>query len=61
MPYLIKIIHSPILTPQINSNIITNSKFIELCSEETPMVRRAVASKIGVENFFQLFTLFISI
>lgn len=25
-----------------------NRKFIELCSEETPMVRRAVAVKIGV-------------
>jgi len=24
------------------------SKFIELCSEDTPMVRRAVAAKLGV-------------
>ena len=26
-------------------------KFVELCNEETPMVRRAIASKIGVISY----------
>jgi len=29
-------------------------KFVELCNEDTPMIRRACASKIGVINFIPL-------